>query len=158
MGTGLFLLSLALSLGPLVYAFSSHDWNYKPLITPEPNPLKNIKGQPIVPESFKIDNARESATVTLTSNLPFSLRIDELSMDILCTDLEGVKLGSMSLQDPVLISPGSTESITLVLNVDEQLLRECGEKNAKFGNPTITVNGIEITLPSEGFGGTTKGS
>lgn len=153
LGTGLFILSLALSFGPLVYAFLIHDWNYKPLVTPEPNPLEGIKGQPITVESYEYDNSMEWITIEFVLELPFSLRIDGVSMDLSCAEPSGLIIGSASLQDPVTITPGSTESITLDLDIDEQLMRQCSGPDVRPVNLTITINGIEIFVPSGGMGG-----
>lgn len=154
LGIGLFLLSLALSLGPLIYAFSIHDWNYGPLITPEPNLIEEVKGKkPIDIKTPEYDLAEGTVTVEVSSRIPFSLRVEELTIDLICDPI-GSKLGSLSLQEPADIPSNSITSITLYADIDRpDLLLKYGLDNVVLGNLVVTVNGVEIALSSEAVSG-----
>lgn len=145
LGIGLFFLSLGLSFGPLIYGFASHNWNYKALVTPEPNPLDGEKPDMEI-ENFTADNL----TLEFSSPVSYaSLRLDNISADIYCSKHDK-RLGSLSLhQTSITIPAGSSRDVVLhVTSLDNfSHLRKKNENRVDIKNPSFTIYGIKIKVP-----------
>ncbi|KXB02749.1 hypothetical protein AKJ45_01465 [candidate division MSBL1 archaeon SCGC-AAA261F19] len=142
---GLIFLSLGLSFGPLIYGFASHGWNYKALVTPEPNPLEGVETNRMGAEL--IDFTTSNVRLEISSPITFApIRIDNITAKIYSSIQTDKELGSISLQEATSISPGSSKVIVLdIIFLDEAYLQNNNENRVDIKNLSITIYGIKIT-------------
>ena len=122
LGILLFLLSLGLTVGPIVAAFSANGWDPKATLLGSSNPLEtqfkslenlntsNMLGTPTF-ESFSAQGV--TATIQVTSPLAFPIKIKGFSGNLVCKD-HNVVLSSVQLLSEVEFSAHATKNISVL--------------------------------------------
>ena len=118
LGWGLRLLGLALVIGPFIVALGMHNWDIQAAVLPGEAEINEIKGSlsgifggmPI--ENFTISNPTYdintsliTANIGFRSNMNLSITITDISGYATCGEHQGIRLGSISMQEQSVVVP-----------------------------------------------------
>ncbi len=155
----LILLSIGLWIGPIVTAFSTHDWDFVNTVAPSQNQLDDVRNRfdDLVDENFSqdtfqisessVDGSGFSLTVVFTSPFGFSLTIEEFKAVL----SEGnTELGSIELLEEVKIGPREKETIRFSGSLTEEgkLQVQNGEipETAEISEGTLKLSAAGVTV------------
>ena len=111
LGLCLFLLSLTLSLGPILWGLSAYNWDFIEVVKPESDILSRLTTTPPTFRQESIDAATGRITLVV-ENLPFAIRIENFSAEIYCVTCD-LLLGTARLEESITIDPQSN-TFTLI--------------------------------------------
>ncbi len=129
LGICLFLLSLSLTVVPILAAFSAHGWDITATVMPEGGDIdslrKDLMGNFGAMENlFKplqfsiIDAYTYKVSVPITSTVDVAMRLDQISGDVFCEKHPNVRIASLSLT-PVIIQPRETKMIEITIKLTQ---------------------------------------
>jgi len=157
LGILLFLLSLALIIGPIIAAFSANGWDPKVTLLGSSNPLEtqfgnlqnlntsNMLGSPTL-ESFSAQGV--TATIQVTSPLDFPIKIKGFSGNLVCKD-HGVVLSSVQLLGEVEFSAHATKNISVLGTITQDGIAD-GIAHGGIP-PNIGIENVSIKLDVYGI-------
>ncbi len=126
-GIGLGLLTVALFIGPIAYAFYSHGWDLKETVAPSGEQIKNIQesiqgaaggGGSLPMGDLKVvenEITKDSISIGILFPSPFEFpaSLENMKWELI-HNVEGKKLATLTLQqDNVKLIPGENTQITL---------------------------------------------
>jgi len=125
---GLRLLGIALTIGPLLIALGTHNWDIKAAVLPSEAEIKEIEdsvkgifgGGPSentlsIGSPTPTGNNTFRVSITFASPFNIPIKITDFSGYVACGDHPSVRLGQVSMQDDnVEIPPQGTRTITVI--------------------------------------------
>ena len=137
---GLFLLSLVLSLGPILAAFASEGWDLRSALIGDLGPLQDLTSEGKEPEAevgepqflgeVTGDNLPPLLLpLTLSNPYSFSLEVENQSMDLFCQE-DNVRVGMGRLEGRIL-EPESGENLTFLVEFTPEGSRHLLERHVR---------------------------
>lgn len=167
---GLFLLSLALSVGPFLAAFASEGWDLRSTLLGDLGPFEDLTSggkEPTIetggtafqgPVTLENDLPPLVSSITLTNHYSFRLGMKEVSLEVFCSE-DGFKVGEGRLESAVVVEPESRENLRLLLIFTHEGSRHLLEQHVADsylqarldlrGDFTLDVYGIEFRVSVE---------
>ncbi len=164
---GLLLLSLALSVGPVLAAFASEDWDLRSTLLGDVGPFEDLTSQGREPTIETGGTAFQGAvapendlpplvlSLILTNHYSFRLGMKEVSVEVFCSD-DGFRVGEGRLEKSVVVGPGSAENLRILLIFTHEGSRHLLERHVEDsclhaflnlrGNFTLDIYGLEIRV------------
>jgi hypothetical protein len=105
LGLCLFLLSLILSIGPILLGLAAYNWNFMNVVTPEADTLSELMEAKPALGIENVDASLQEITLKF-ENLPLRVKIKDCSGEIFCVT-HNLHLGSVALKEQVTIYPQS---------------------------------------------------
>lgn len=137
---GLLLLSLVLSVGPILAAFASEGWDLRSTLIGDLGPLQDLTSEGKEPEAeagepqFLGEVTRDNLpplllTLTLSNPYSFSLGVENQSLDVFCQE-DNVRVGVGRLEGKIL-EPESRENLTFLVEFTPEGSRHLLERHVR---------------------------
>jgi len=151
------VLSLIAFIAPIAYGLNEHGWNISSLITPHYTPPKI--GIALKPSPPKISG--KAILLRFQANNTGEIGIRILSFNGTACISGGERLGSLSLDREILLPPGTSEDLTLILkpsgrvlgNLISRLRQERYVEIEICGKMYVKLLGIIVEFPVSRFYG-----
>jgi LEA14-like dessication related protein len=164
---GLLLLSLALSVGPILAAFASEGWDLRSTLIGDLGPLQDLTseekpeaeaGEPQFLGEVTRDNLPPLLlTLTLSNPYSFSLGVENQSLDVFCQE-DNMRVGVGRLEGKIL-EPESRENLTFLVEFTPEGSRHLLEGHVRGsyleaalelrGDFRLDLYGLKFRVPQE---------
>ena len=169
LGMLLFLLSLALVVGPIIAAFSANGWDPKATLLGSSNPFESLSGNVIggnMIENYtvSVDVPTLTLRITVRARSPVqnvNLRFDDLSAKLVCAQ-DSTYLFPVRLESPFVLRSDVSSTFSIVVRGSEvtpagitdianHVLGGATELNLKVSDAKIQLYGIGIGMSGDLF-------
>ena len=169
LGILLFLLSLGLTVGPIIAAFSANGWDLKATLLGGSNPLEALSGNVIggnMIENYEVSVDVPTLTLRLTvrARSPvqnINLRFDDLSGKLVCAQ-DNTYLFPVRLESPFVLRSDVSSTFSIVVKGSEatpggiadianHVLGGATELNLKVSDAKIQLYGIGMEMSGDLF-------
>ncbi len=163
MGIGLFLLSIALWVGPIVAAFAANGWDLKATVMPSEDQMSEITDQieglfdgdfsedvmEFTDNQINLGTGEFRVTVQLQSPFNIDVKIKSISLEVSC-EQHDVPLGSVQMEESEVNVPANgTATFTLVGTLTSAAIQHI---TTVHGGDLPGINSTDMVLELEFYG------